>query len=691
MLPVFLLLLALVLDTGVWFTHKRSLQNRADAGALAAGVEYLSQLKRCTNPATSGDAATAITNAAKQYGGATSATDPYNQTPVTQDRTTVVVNADPSQPLADNTAGNPCDPHADADSISPANAIWTDVIAQETDIRTLAGMFGVNLSSITARARVEMKQLTGVAHDGLPFVNETGDQVDCAWAEFVDLVDSGKTVSLKSGASNPVPLTLDANVPRHWTASVPGIDFGPTGTDDLGVVYWMGTKKGGSCNYDPTASDEHTAKSPPLDRINVYDNDTPGSNAPPLLHHLELTPVSCGGPGYLYTSSMDPNATCTVHFRAEVDSGSANSSPEKITVSSVQSPAITVDATNGAGGTGVRNYSGDLTFKPNAVNPSSPYLQAYTQVGPHQLQVSWTKTTGKVSGKDCSKSTCSGTFLAGASAGCKKSCEPETVAHSTYVADPESSSPIMSAELTNGAGVPISNSYPADLVGGLGAFTIELTNYGIDQQRTFLFRDSVKNTGNRTKAIDCGQGTPSASGLNKAVKEGCADPVQINARGDVCSTPWPKGVRDCVETVPGTKQDTAKAYMDRFSCTDENHWEAGKSPDNLSDSDRRYAYIFLTSWGRIANAKQQGEDLPIRAFLRVYVTGWDRMGGGKPGPETCAGNEPPPIAYDDGSTSGAVLWGHFVDVITLSDDVITGEDPCDTDASLITCKPELVR
>ena len=40
MIPLFLLLTALVVDVGDWYTHKRQLQNRADAAALAAGVEY---------------------------------------------------------------------------------------------------------------------------------------------------------------------------------------------------------------------------------------------------------------------------------------------------------------------------------------------------------------------------------------------------------------------------------------------------------------------------------------------------------------------------------------------------------------------------------------------------------------------------------------------------------------------------
>ena len=40
LIPVFIVLVALLVDVGTWYTHKRQLQNRADAAALAAGVEY---------------------------------------------------------------------------------------------------------------------------------------------------------------------------------------------------------------------------------------------------------------------------------------------------------------------------------------------------------------------------------------------------------------------------------------------------------------------------------------------------------------------------------------------------------------------------------------------------------------------------------------------------------------------------
>ena len=228
-LPVFLLVCALVVDAGNWFTHKRQLQNRADAGALAAGVEYLAQLANCqANPSGAG---LAIADAAKRYAGDPDASVPgtkYNQEITNNNDLVVAINrTNVTDASDDSDGGNPCQPHTTGDAISPnADSLWTDVKVRESNIGTLFHAFGLNLPSITARARVQVKQVTGLSKGGLPFVHETGDYVDCAWAEFVD-VRTGNKVSLV-GSSNPIALTADPNVPRRWTADVNGINL-PSG------------------------------------------------------------------------------------------------------------------------------------------------------------------------------------------------------------------------------------------------------------------------------------------------------------------------------------------------------------------------------------------------------------------------------------------------------------------------------
>src|SRR5262249_30063743 len=66
MIPVFLVLTALIVDVGNWYTHKRQLQNRADAGALAAGLELAGRWPGCVTDTASEDAITAV---AKRFAG----------------------------------------------------------------------------------------------------------------------------------------------------------------------------------------------------------------------------------------------------------------------------------------------------------------------------------------------------------------------------------------------------------------------------------------------------------------------------------------------------------------------------------------------------------------------------------------------------------------------------------------------
>ena len=73
MIPLFLLVTALIVDVGDWYVHKRQLQNRADAAALAAGVQYQANFPACITSKTQQDI---IRAAARQYAGDPAATGP---------------------------------------------------------------------------------------------------------------------------------------------------------------------------------------------------------------------------------------------------------------------------------------------------------------------------------------------------------------------------------------------------------------------------------------------------------------------------------------------------------------------------------------------------------------------------------------------------------------------------------------
>jgi putative Flp pilus-assembly TadE/G-like protein len=166
MIPVFLLMTALVLDAGNWFTHKRQLQNRADAAALAAGYELAQRWPACVGDPVS---ESAITDVAKHFGGALEnggvADDPtaVNTEVVDNSKFDIAVNSTSYDPGTDNTdGGGPCFDHAanpapeGESNISPAGGTWVDVKVRENDTKSFAGAFGVNLLQNRARARVEL-------------------------------------------------------------------------------------------------------------------------------------------------------------------------------------------------------------------------------------------------------------------------------------------------------------------------------------------------------------------------------------------------------------------------------------------------------------------------------------------------------------------------------------------------------
>jgi hypothetical protein len=176
MIPVLLLLAALVIDVGNWYTHKRQLQNRADAAAFAAAVEYGKNWKACVqtaDPMLKASTGQEIADSARQYAGDPDATDyagdvlptgPLENTQIAnQSKLDVAINStsyDNNTDYSDGAPGlnngDPCYAHTTADSIS-APGYWTDVKVQERDLPSLFGGIGLPLSRNGARARVDIR------------------------------------------------------------------------------------------------------------------------------------------------------------------------------------------------------------------------------------------------------------------------------------------------------------------------------------------------------------------------------------------------------------------------------------------------------------------------------------------------------------------------------------------------------
>jgi Flp pilus assembly protein TadG len=708
---LFVPIVAIALDVGNWFAHKRELQNKVDAAALAGGVQYttnnFANLIACrAGGAAATTAATDITNAAKSYAGVAGLPAPWNaphntlpdgtSDTVVVNSTSVTAGTDYSDHQTGGVSdGDPCYKHAAdvTDYVSPKGGYWVDVKARETGIRSLfGGFFSSFVPAITARARVEIREVgeQNPLGPSIPFVGESGDFVPCAWAKFVD-ANSGAALpsSQLGGQANPIPLTLQsqaAGTTSHtWSATLPTIGVGSSG-NDIAVLIVFGNPP---CNAAPgTDSVALPSQDNPyiggIDWINVWkDPGIVNPTSQPGLAGTATVPGSCGTVGYLY----HPGSACNVTVNATVDFGdTANTQGASLTLHDSNGSSVVMTPVNPNGG-GKQVWTGTVTVDPTALNGGSQFIQDYSQVGQHAFTFSWQRTKGKVGSTNCTNGNpCQGNFAG--------------VQQATYLYDPQYSDPITYSEITSG-GSPIANSYNVNGSIAAGA-TIKVTELGLNTLRTTDIKGSVQSTANRTGAVDCGNGN-SASALATAITNGCVDPEQINWRGTgttqsySCSpsdipaagsyitghTPI-ANVGDCVPSVPGNKTgkipDGVNGFLD--CAQDPNRWDPTKPADQQTfdpTKDKRVRDIFLTTEGSLTGSG----DFPIVGFAAFYITGWDGS------PSACdSTNEKPPVTYDN---KGSQVWGHYMNYVDLTTGTNPSTDPCDLTTSIILCRPVLVR
>ena len=357
MIPVFLLLGALVVDAGNWYAHKRSLQNRADAGALAAGLEYTknNNLRTCGSGDPGGLTGDAISNVAKAYAGTSdpSVGTTYNKNVNNQSNVTVAVNATNPTALDWTDGGSPCADHS-ADGWSSAGSLdrrqgprgeHRDALRLVRHQPAADRGAGAGQGRADHRRRLER-----------PAVHRRDRRPDRVRLGAVRARGDGSTAGFTVTPSNPIQLTETSN--HTWTANVTNVQF-TNASDDIAIRYWGGSKNGSTpCNFasgpkKPLPHDLGQDDQPvQIDWLNVYDTGgVPGNQAPPKLRRFSLNAAgTCGGPGYLYTASTSPSATCLVGFTAEIDTG-ANAVQGQITVqpvgTAVSPVTVSYDTTGG--------------------------------------------------------------------------------------------------------------------------------------------------------------------------------------------------------------------------------------------------------------------------------------------------------------------------------------------------------
>ena len=393
-IPMFLLFTAMVIDVGNWYAHKRQLQNRADAGAFAAGVAYARNWKACvqtSDPILKASAALEIANAAREFAGDAETADYGGSPPSTlfnteianQAKLDVIINSadlnyTDDTDYSDGGGGNPGTPcylHA-ADDISAAG-YWTDVRVKERDLPSLVGAIGLPLSRNMARARVDIRpQTSGNRVLPLAIPNNIITKVQVRY--YDECRDSGHASPLATKDLALLPAADQAAFTAGGGGGLWGLpDPSKPGLGDRNLAFPLPIPSYGGCGqaYLPIGVEVRIASRDEVDlnascatlaaskfadcfsrlsQIRVYNDGNADSQA--RLTNVRLS-GGCAGPVDPYFGRRPNGATdCRYGVSAEVDWGTRDNPPLNVPGNfsvSANGTALTLASWNVPNGTAI--------------------------------------------------------------------------------------------------------------------------------------------------------------------------------------------------------------------------------------------------------------------------------------------------------------------------------------------------
>jgi Flp pilus assembly protein TadG len=589
LLPVLLLALALAIDVGNWFVHKRHLQMQADAAALAGGGHF----GDCFSPDTgvSGAADATIEDAATQYAG-NSASNFNLQIGGGAARVTTRFN---SKTFA---VGGPAADDTETDGPCETAHLMLDVKQTEVDVPYILGSLvdaivpgsSTVVPAINARARVQLKRAT-ILRGSLPlavpdinpkhvtatFVNETAGGTLLAGP--VDLTKGAASGGLNYwGGSGPVAVPAGTKVGvRIGLGSQSGPCAAANGTGGLGYVCY-----------------DYNTSSLGLVAINGY--ATSGGTVDAPVPHVWATSACTGSPFFSEVAVAPPATSCGISVQAVLKAGAADVDPAKKKV---------LKAT-------IAGVSADLVYSATSGYWSTGYAFSLpVESGPADVSLQWQSTN----------------------AGAKQ----QTYANiqRVYSGSDDSSGPVKALSLSSSTATLGS---PYALAGGQ-THTIGVT-VGI-QGSLDLTNSSVTTMlrltgGSRTSAVACDG--PGAAEFRNSIINGCQTPYQLNDAG-VCPDPSPPtGPADCVPTKTGTTAGPTLQGLDaRFAACPANNW-----PSYDVGTDPRVVKLMITDFSALDGSGST--DVPVTNFAAFYVTGWTDS--------KCANNEAAPGDVKKGAIWG---------------------------------------
>lgn len=671
--PLLVIFLIYVIDVDNWLEHKRYLQVRADAAALATAADFIS----CNNGT--------IYSRAGQYAGVATVTTPSggtvaSTTPLTNTEinTTGSLHAQinsqtfygqsstNSPPTPDTTVrADPCSTDAVDVKLTETNLPWYfQLLSSVPYINAEAQLSVLQVSSGTGSLPVAVNDNNPLAAEAY-FVNSSGQQI-------------GSGVALCPVGTNPT--TGYAVWDNAGTSQCTNTNPPTTGPASLSVntaASGVRVAISGRNNLTGTMSTDCSASSPvpfvqcydlsgsELVHIQGYGNSA-GTTANPAAGQVTLSGApGTGGctDGYFSNPS---GASCTIGVSANVDFGTA-APPAGAEVDAVVGSVcygLTYQSTSQ--GTTKELWSSQSSAPSTSCtgfngNKKAGTGYAVLTAGAGSTPVNLQIVDG--SGKSAVTKTCSNTAAL---------CDVQ----SSYTAG-TNSGPIQLVSLAQVGGASFdADSFPTGSTPSL-VLTVDLTGSIQDAQSTSdkLFTMRFDGTGSQNQSVSC----PAINGgstYTDMLASGCAGQYAINISDTACANTSPQpGPADCVTPATGNKQnDVANAMNQRVlgssqaaSCTNPNHWGSFTFTNgipNASPTDPRLITIFLTPFGSFGG-NGSSSAFPILDFATFYITGWQGNGNGFSDPcPVWTGSGPPADGYNDPAAGGTVV-GHFIKYIDM--------------------------
>jgi len=585
LMPVILLFLALSVDIGNWWVHKRHLQLQVDAAALAGGALF----GECFTDAAAAN--TAIQNEATRFGGGAGSS--YNAQ-VGGASTGAVSLLYQSKTYPAGTV-----PPDDTETQSPCEtpSLMFDVKASEAGLPLIFQIPGLSdVTAISAHARVQLK-LVEVQEGMLPvavpdlrftyvfatFVNEaTGASLATVQLQRSGTSGNDQLWSTPSG----VPVSIDsAHVGvrlRLVGGSDPNSACGQLYTEcyDLGSANGVVHIRGWSAGVAPEA------------------------------RNAWLLPGTCAPDAYFATTG------CSGGIQAEVDLGTNH----PLTGTGVTAE---VWATVNGGGKYPLMPNGTAGLVTWTAADGLPFAGEGPQVV--ELEWSWKQTSGTWQGSTCNDKN-------------NNPCKAEGSfgpVQRAFVAGPGRSGPLRRVQVfESGVTSSGSNSFQTGATPTLGLSIAVTGSLKVQSEATDPVVE-LRVTGSQNQSIDC---DPAVPNLADEIEQGCGPAYKINpalacpAYNELWSLPEPW---ECVKTQTGGAVGQVDHGMKQRILGGANTCTAPINWPNYDLGDPRIVPLIITPFGSFGGS---GNDIvPVIDFAAFYVVGWN----GDP----CPGAYPVPKGY----------------------------------------------